>query len=155
MKATNVKAAKGFQKQTTDAPDFLVAYSVEFEDKLKVFSGGYNDWPAYYGSWWPSYYGFGLGYWPGHYNFAFSPRYFYWPGFYGAQEPVLREYKGVTLTSDILNPETAELIWRGWYVDEVENVNLQEEKINEAVERFLEKFPLLQNNVDNVAERIT
>jgi hypothetical protein len=134
-------AAKGFRKQTTGTPDFLITYHVDFDDKLKVISDGYNHWSAYYGGCWPGYYGFGFGYWPGHYNFGFSSRYYYWPGFYGTEEPYLREYKEVTLTLDFLNPETRELVWRGWYMDEVEDVNIQEEKISEAVRRILEKFP--------------
>ncbi|MGH7455075.1 MAG: DUF4136 domain-containing protein [bacterium] len=134
-------AAKGIRKQAISTPDFLITYRVDFNDKLEMISHGYDYWPAYYGGYWPSYYGFGLSYWPGYYHFGFRSRYYYGPGFYGAEGPYLHEYKEVTLTLDFLNPETKALIWRGWYVDAVEDVNLQEEKITEAVKRILEKFP--------------
>ena len=65
-----------------------------------------------------------------------------------------REYKEVILTLDFLNPETEALIWRGWYVDAVEDANLREEKIAEAVKRILEKFPP-ERKGDNVPMRIT
>jgi len=134
-------AAKGFRKQATGTPDFLITYRVNFNDKLQVISHGYDDWPVYYGGYWPSYYGFGLSYWPGHYSFGFRSRYYYGPGFYGTEGTYRREYKEVTLTLDFLNPETKALIWRGWYVGAVEDANLREEKITEAVKRILEKFP--------------
>jgi hypothetical protein len=135
--------AKGFRQQTGGAgmPDFLITYSVHFKDKLETISHGYEYWPAYYGGYWPSYYGFGLSYWPGRYHFGFRSRYYYGPGPYETTGPYLREYKEVTLTLDLLQPETKALLWRGWYVDKVEDVNLQEEKIAEAVKRILEKFP--------------
>ncbi|MGH7598061.1 MAG: DUF4136 domain-containing protein [bacterium] len=135
--------AKGFRKQTGDAgaPDFLITYRIDFDDKLEVISHGYDYWAAYYGGYWPSYYGIGFSYWPGYYHFGFRSRYYYRPGFYDTEGPYLREYKEVTLTLNLLNPETKELIWRGWYVDKVEDVNLQEDKIAEAVKRILEKFP--------------
>ena len=148
-------AAKGFRKQTTGTPDFLITYRVDFNDKLEVTSRD-NYWSASYG-YWPGYYGFGFGYWPGYYNFGFGSRYYYAPGFYGIEGPYrreYREYKEVTLTLDLLNPATKELIWRGWYVDEVEDVNLQEEKIGEAVKRILEKFPP-ERKEDNAPLRIT
>ncbi len=133
-------AAKGFRQQA-GTPDFLITYRVDFKDKLEVISHGYDYWSAYHGGYWPDYYGFGFSYWPGYYHFGFRSRYYYGPGFYDAAGPYLREYKEVTLTLDLLNPETKELIWRGWYVDKVEDVNLREEKITEAVKRILEKFP--------------
>ncbi len=147
-------AAKGFRKQITGTPDFLITYRVDFDDKLEVSSHGYDYWSAYYGGYWPDYYGLGFSYWPGYYSFGFRSRYYHRPGFYGTEEPYLREYKEVTLTLDLLNPETKALIWRGWYVDEVEDVNLQEEKITEAVKRILEKFPP-ERKGDNAPVRIT
>jgi hypothetical protein len=132
-------AAKGFRQQTTGTPDFLITYRVDFDDKLEVISHGY--WSAYYGDYWPDYYGFGFGYWPGYYSLGFRSRYYYRSELYDAAGPYLREYKEVTLTLDFLNPETKALIWRGWYVDTVEDANIQEEKITEAVKRILEKFP--------------
>ncbi|MGH7492340.1 MAG: DUF4136 domain-containing protein [bacterium] len=140
--------AKGLRKQTAGMPDFLIAYSVEFKDKLDVIAPDYDYWPAYYGGYWPRYYALGFGYWPGHYYFGFRSRYYYGPGFYGNEGPYLRENKEVTLTLDFLNPETKELIWRGWYVDRVEDVMLPEDRIIEAVKRILERFPPEQKTED-------
>ncbi len=147
-------AAKGFRKQATGMPDFLITYRVHFDDKLEVISHGYDYWPEYYGGYWPSYYGFGFSYWTDRYNFGFRSRYYDGPGFYGTEGPYLREYNEVTLTLDFLNPETKALIWRGWYVDKVEDVYLREEKITEAVKRILEKFPP-ERKGDNAPVRIT
>ncbi len=57
--------SNGFQKQTGERPDFLIAYSIQVEDQENVLSNGYG-----YG-------GFGHGY--GHHGFSYrwSPR--LWP----------------------------------------------------------------------------
>jgi hypothetical protein len=142
-------AVKGFRRPATGTPDFLIAYRVDFNDKQKVMYHGYDYWSAYNGVYWPIYYGY---YWPGYYRFR--PRYYYTPGLYGTEGPYLREYKEATLTLDFLNPETKELIWRGWYVDRVEDVNLSAEKITEAVKRILEEFPP-ERKENNAPLRIT
>lgn len=134
-------SAKGFRKQTEGRPDFLITYNITFRDKLEATPHDY--WPAYYGGYWPGYY---FGYWP---------RYYYGPGFYGTGGFYLRQFKEATLTLDLLDPESKELIWRGWYVDEVEDVNIiREEKITEAVRRILEKFPP-ERKVDEAPATIT
>lgn len=47
--------ANGFQKQTAERPDFLIAYSIQVEDQVNVLSSGYG-----YGYGGYSYRGYGL-----------------------------------------------------------------------------------------------
>ncbi len=42
---------------------------------------------------------------------------------------------------DFVDPESNELLWRGWYVSEIRDGQVSEKKINKAVKRILNKIP--------------
>ncbi|MFQ5638886.1 MAG: DUF4136 domain-containing protein [bacterium] len=52
-------------------------------------------------------------------------------------------YKEGTLIVDMVDPNRKQLVWRGWAVGVVGNVEVSEEKINQSVTKILEKFPPL------------
>jgi len=49
-------------------------------------------------------------------------------------------YEGI-LILDFIDAESNELIWRGWYANDVDDGEIGEEQINKAVKHILEKFP--------------
>jgi len=99
--------AKGYQKQTAGAPDFLVAYHTNVKDKIDVDTYGYR-----YG------------------------RYGRRVGTY----TTVREYQQGTLVVDFVDANSKELFWRGWAKGEV-NDSVAKEKIDETIEKILEKYP--------------
>ena len=112
--------ANGFQKQTAERPDFLIAYSIQVEDQVNVLSSGYG-----YG-------GYGHGY--GHHRYGYRSRY------YGGS----RLYAEVTLVLDFVDPESNNVIWRGLYKDEIDESGIlimTEDKITKAVKKILKEFP--------------
>jgi len=123
--------AKNLSKQA-NSPDFLIAYSVAVEDKVDVRSDGFG-------------YGYGYGYRPGYYRFGYRSRYYGFgsgSGYYGNGGLYGYQYKEATLILDFIDPASNELLWRGVYIDEIDESGIMtEEKINEAVEHILEKFP--------------
>ncbi len=117
--------ANGFQKQTAERPDFLIAYSIQVEDQVNVLSGGYG-----YGAY--GYGGYGHGY--GHHRYGYRSRY------YGGS----RLYAEVTLVLDFVDPESNNVIWRGLYKDEIDESGIlimTEDKITKAVKKILKEFP--------------
>jgi len=117
--------ANGFQKRT-EKPDFLIAYYIRVKDKIDVTSTGFDYWPAYYG----------FGFRSRLYGFGYRSR------FFGASSLDVRQYKEGTLILDFVDPETKELIWRGWYsgmIDDASSIKVK--KLNNAVEHILEQFP--------------
>ncbi len=130
--------AKNLSKQA-NSPDFLIAYSVAVEDKVDVRSDRFG-----YG------YGYGHGYRHGYYGFGYRSRYHgfgYGSGYYGNGGLDAYQYKEATLILDFIDPASNELLWRGVYIDEIDDSGIiTEEKINEAVEHILEKFPPVNNN---------
>ena len=127
--------AKNLSKQV-NSPDFLIAYSVAVEDKVNVRSDGFG---YGYG------YGHGYGYRPGYYRFGYRSRYYgfgYGSGYYGNGGLNAYQYKEATLILDFMDPASNELLWRGVYIDEIDESGImKEDKINEAVKHILEKFP--------------
>ncbi len=125
--------AKNLSKQA-NSPDFLIAYSVAVEDKVDVRSDGFG-----YG------YGYGYGYRPGYHRFGYRSRYYgfgYGSGYYGNGGLYGYQYKEATLILDFIDPASNELLWRGVYIDEIDDSGIiKEDKINEAVKHILEKFP--------------
>ena len=130
--------AKNLSKQA-NSPDFLIAYSVEVEDKVDVRSYRFG-------------YGYGYGYSPGYYRFGFRSRYYgfgYGSGYYGNGGLYGYQYKEATLILDFIDPASNELLWRGVYIDEIDDSGIiTEDKINEAVKHILEKFPPENSSVD-------
>ena len=64
--------------------------------------------------------------------------YGYWGGFYG---PDVRQYNEGTLILDFVDPESNELVWRGWYAGAIKGRAIREKEIHRAVRHILEKFP--------------
>lgn len=118
-------AAKGFVRQDSDTPDFLVAYHVSLDKQRSVQH--LND-----------YYGYGPGW---GYTYSGVRR----PGYYASPSSTyVYEYEEGTLIVDIVKPEGRQLIWRGAARDEVRFSNTPENEgaqINEAVKRMMERFP--------------
>jgi hypothetical protein len=83
------------------------------------------------------------------YGYGWSPWYdpFYGPGAYGGAgmtTPVVREYREGTLILDVVDAGSNNLVWRGTAQAELsENTDAQksQKRINEAVDKLLEKFP--------------
>jgi len=123
--------AKNLSKQA-NSPDFLIAYSVAVEDKVDVRSDRFG-------------YGYGYGYSPGYYGFGYRSRYYgfgYGSGYYGNGGQYGYQYKEATLILDFIDPASNELLWRGVYIDEIDDSGIiKEDKIHEAVKHILEKFP--------------
>ena len=126
--------ANGFQKQTTERPDFLIAYNIQVEDQVNVLSSGYGYrgyGHGYYGHRY-GYGGYGHGY--GHHRYGYRSRY------YGGGRP----YAKVTLVLDFVDPESNNVIWRGLYKDEIDESGIlimTEDKITKAVKKILKEFP--------------
>jgi len=115
--------ANGFQKQTEERPDFLIAYSIQVEDKVNVLSSGYG-----YGG-----YGYG-GF--GHHGYG-RHRFGYGSGYYGDGLCV-----EVTLVLDFVDPESNNVIWQGLYKDNIDESGIMtEDKITTAVMKILKEFP--------------
>ncbi|MCH6575789.1 MAG: DUF4136 domain-containing protein [Bacteroidetes bacterium] len=130
--------ANGFQKQTAERPDFLIAYSIQVKDQVNVLSSGYG-----YGGY--GYGGFGHGY--GHHGFRYRfghqgygrHRFAYRSGYYGGGGLV-----EVTLVLDFVDPESNNVIWRGLYKDEIGESGIMimtVDKITKAVKKILKEFP--------------
>ena len=128
-----------------NSPDFLIAYSVAVEDKVDVRSDrfGYG-----YG------YGYGHGYRPGYYGFGYRSRYYgfgYGSGYYGNGGLNAYQYKEANLILDFIDPASNELLWRGVYIDKIDESGIiKEDKIHEAVKHILEKFPPKNSGGDTI-----
>ncbi|MFQ5797823.1 MAG: DUF4136 domain-containing protein [Bacteroidota bacterium] len=144
----NELESKGYQKRTTGDPDFLIVYSFGVENKLDATPYGYDYGGRYYRP-----YGYGYRghyyrpyrYWSSHYGrygFGFRGGY-YAPYGYGYlyAEPYVQQFKEGTLILDFIDPQSNQLVWRGWYVDAVDDGEIGETKINKALKHILEKFP--------------
>ncbi len=131
--------SNGFQKQTGERPDFLIAYSIQVEDQVNVLYSGYG-----YGGY--GYGGFGHGY--GHHGFSYRighhgygrHRFGYGSGYYNGGG-INTE---VTLVLDFVDPESNNVIWHGLYKDEIDEIGIMimtEDKITTAVMKILKEFP--------------
>lgn len=128
-------ALKGFQKVNSGNADFLVTYHVTLDKQTEIQTiNTYNN----YGSGWG--WRYGRNYYPG-------------PGF-SRNETYVYTYDQGSLIIDIVKPASRELIWRGSATDEVNFSNSPEkkqQKINEAVEKLLEKFPPQSKPVNKIS----
>ena len=119
-------AARGFEQRGSGTPDFLVGYHAAVEDKLDVQS--INDYYAYGGGW-------GNRYWYGR-SVAAPPR--------PSTHTLVTEYQMGTIIVDVADPETRELMWRGYAEAEVDpkaDPAQREKNVREAIRRILERFP--------------
>ena len=129
--------ALGYEKDL-EKPALLVVYHTGLEDKIDVSPWGYG-YGGYYGR---GYGGHGYGY--GGYYGRHSIR--------GGDAPYLRTYKEGTLILDFVDPETMQLVWRGWAIGalddrtkalpaEVRTPGNAAMYVNKAVRKILKKFP--------------
>lgn len=122
-------ASLGYEKVDPEQADFLIDYQLRTEEKTKVTTF-YN----YYGS---SYYGHGYGRSYGHgYGGGYGHGY--------AAAPIVREYLEVTLTLDIIEAQTGDVIWRGWAIkslDQYPKPKKVRKLIRRSVHKILKKFP--------------
>ncbi|MCH7771795.1 MAG: DUF4136 domain-containing protein [Bacteroidetes bacterium] len=122
--------ANGFQKQTAERPDFLIAYNIQVKDRVDVLSSSYG-----YGGY--GYRGYGHGF--GHHGYG-RHGFGYGSGYYGGG----RLNVEVTLVLDFVDPESNNVIWSGLYKDEIGESGIMimtEDKITKAVKKILKEFP--------------
>lgn len=105
--------AKGFTK--SDDPDLLVSIFTKTKENINI----YQD--RYYG------YGYGWGWYP-----------WYW----GAGPNTVSTTSEGTLYIDLIDSKDKELVWQGMGTAALaKEVNKKQERINEIVEKILEKYP--------------
>lgn len=105
--------AKGFTK--SDEPDLLVSIFTKTKENINI----YQD--RYYG------YGYGWGWYP-----------WYW----GAGPNTVSTTSEGTLYIDLIDSKDKELVWQGMGTAALaKEVNKKQERINEIVEKILEKYP--------------
>lgn len=112
--------ARGFKavEDPTEA-DFLVTYGVVLDEKLKVNGGGATIGGAY-----------GYGRWPGGFG-----------GYYGGAN--VSDYQEATLILDFLQPESKELVWRGWGSGFIQTRDRDRgrERFEAGIKAVLDAFP--------------
>ena len=110
-------ALRGYRKvESVEEADFVVTYSVILEDQIRVdgtYYGGYGSYRRH---------GFG--------HAHYSNRY-------------VRNFQESTLILDLLDPESEDLIWRGWSngVVATRDRSPNEKRLNKGVRRILDLFP--------------
>ena len=115
----NQLALRGYDKQTTGSPDFLVNYHVVVKGVLDVRT--IHDT-----------YGYGRRYRGG------------WGGGMGTSTTYVREAQQGTVFLDFLNPQTQDLLWRGTaqgYIDPSLKPEEKTKRIHKAVGLLLDQFP--------------
>ena len=73
---------------------------------------------------------------------TYGSRYGY--GYWGRQPVEVRRFKEGTLILDFVDPDTKQLVWRGWSISAVHpqaGPEEEQENINRAVEEILKRFP--------------
>ena len=108
--------AKGMEA-TEERPDFLIATSFGYTEKLQIWSSGHPYGPPY-------------------------GRYYYGP--YPAGTVSSYYYEEGTLILDFIDPNSGNLIWRGKakaYLGKRQTPEKLDKIVNEAVERILVNFP--------------
>jgi hypothetical protein len=108
-------AAKGYEKQSSGTPSFLVGYHASIEKKTSVRM--LND------------------------HYRYGPG---WGWSYRGPQTYVYDYDVGTLILDIVDPKTRKLLWRGTATggaDPSASGEARQKKINEAVTRILETFP--------------
>ncbi|NMO13390.1 DUF4136 domain-containing protein [Pyxidicoccus fallax] len=117
-----VLQGRGYRQVAMDAsPDFVIGWQGAIDSKLDAQTVN-------------SYYGYGWG-------TMWSP---YYGGGVGVPYTYVREYEEGTLILDIVDAKAKQLVWRGTaqaVVDENPTAQSSRERINEAVEEMLERFP--------------
>ena len=116
-------------EMNVESPALLIVYHTGLEDKIDVSSYGYGYGHGYRGHGYRGHgycrHGYGHGYGHGYRRHGYGHGAHYGRG-YGGGVPYVRSYKEGTLILDFVDPETMQLIWRGWAVgafDDPENLN--------------------------------
>ena len=143
----------GYEKVDPEQADFLIDYHLSTEEKTKV-----TTFDNYYGS---SYYGHGYGHGYGRsyghgygrsyghgygrsYGRSYGHGYGSGYGYGYAAAPIVREYLEVTLTLDIIEAQTGDVIWRGWAIkslDQHPKPKKTRKLIKRSVHKILKKLP--------------
>ena len=134
---------RGFQRDTSGTPDFLVSYSIDSQSQAEISSygvgygyGSYRGSYFYDGSFGYAYnrYGFGFGY---PWGYGYGTR-------FGVPAGYVREYIESTLVIDVVDARTGRHLWRGWATARL-NRNPEPAELNEfvarGVEQILMRFP--------------
>ncbi len=153
-------ASLGYEKVDPEQADFLIDYQLSTEEKTKVttFDNYYGS--SYYGhgyghsygrGYGHSYgrgYGHGYGHSYGHgYGHGYSGGYGHGYGYADASyvaTPIVREFLEVTLTLDIIEAQTGDVIWRGWAIkslDQDPKPKKVRKLIRRSVHKILKKLP--------------
>lgn len=114
--------AKGYVKDTTAQPDFLIDYYVTLDKRASVQTIN-------------RYFGYGPG-WAWYYGGYYAP--------YAWSDTYVYEYDEGTLILDVVSPQSRQLIWRGSGTDEVGFVSTPEQRqdvLNRMAEAILANFP--------------
>lgn len=111
--------ANGFS-QTTQNPDFIVAFYSRTKEKTQVQSTGFGFGP-----------GFGWGY-----GIPFRGR---WRWGYGPDIWTTTYTQGCVM-ADIIDPQNKELVWRGVVKDTVNGIGQSEKQANQAASDLVKRF---------------
>jgi len=117
-------ASLGYEKVDPEQADILIDYHLSTEEKTKV-----TTFDNYYGS---SYYGHGYGHSYGYADASY------------VATPIVREFLEVTLTLDIIEAQTGDVIWRGWAIkslDQDPKPKKVRKLIRRSVHKILKKLP--------------
>lgn len=113
----------GLNPINDELPDLLVAYDIAVDIQQETADAG----TAQAG------YGYGYSYWYGY-------RYRY--GYAGVSAlSNTPNYPPGTLIIDLVDPDTNQLVWRGWLEAEIDPSYIEPEKINRAVASIMAQFP--------------
>jgi len=145
-------ASLGYEKVDPEQADFLIDYHLSTEEKTKVttFDNYYGS--SYYGHGYGHSYGRGYGHGYGHsyghgYGHGYSGGYGHGYGYADASyvaTPIVREFLEVTLTLDIIEAQTGDVIWRGWAIkslDQDPKPKKVRKLIRRSVHKILKKLP--------------
>ncbi|GEM_PF-311848 len=123
--------ARGFTK--SDHPQLLIDFHTMLRDRLRGEIGPYWGWGWGWGpGWWGPGWGWGWGWGPGWWG----------PGPWGPDGDI-QAYQEGTLTIDIIDASSKDVIWSGSAVSRVSRAALEHPKasIDETVARIFAKFP--------------
>ena len=112
---------KGLNLMVEDTPDILVAYDIAV-DTAQLVGQDFNLPPGY-----------GYAYWYGYryrYSHAGLPNY-----------RDIRRFDIGTLVIDLIDPNTNELIWRGWVDSDIDPAALEDSYIPVVVANIMSQFP--------------
>ena len=112
-------ASRGYRRVDAGTPDFKIAFYIIADEKIDLSSTNYG-------------YGYGYGYYGHGYNYGYPSTTY--------AEPFLEG----TLVLDVIDPETNEVMWRGWATTDLDD-NPEPQEVDRyvrmSVKKILERFP--------------